>query len=92
GAKTFITGGVHADRVIVCARTAAPREDRRAAGPGPDGARPVTPYPRHPPPYACRRHNSRNARDSCTAPAPTPAAPSPRAATRRSPSKEPRDE
>jgi alkylation response protein AidB-like acyl-CoA dehydrogenase len=30
GAKTFITGGVHADRVIVCARTAPPRaEDRR---------------------------------------------------------------
>ncbi|MEU3185782.1 acyl-CoA dehydrogenase family protein [Streptomyces sp. NPDC006923] len=30
GAKTFITGGVHADRVIVCARTAAPTpEDRR---------------------------------------------------------------
>ena len=24
GAKTFITGGVHADRVIVCARTSAP--------------------------------------------------------------------
>ncbi|MEV6009352.1 acyl-CoA dehydrogenase family protein [Streptomyces sp. NPDC051976] len=31
GAKTFITGGVHADRVIVCARTApASAEDRRA--------------------------------------------------------------
>ncbi|NJQ02531.1 acyl-CoA dehydrogenase family protein [Streptomyces zingiberis] len=31
GAKTFITGGVHADRVIVCARTApATPEDRRA--------------------------------------------------------------
>ncbi|MFI7006563.1 acyl-CoA dehydrogenase family protein [Streptomyces sp. NPDC050145] len=30
GAKTFITGGVHADRVIVCARTApAPEDDRR---------------------------------------------------------------
>lgn len=30
GAKTFITGGVHADRVIVCARTAPPKEaDRR---------------------------------------------------------------
>jgi acyl-CoA dehydrogenase len=30
GAKTFITGGVQADRVIVCARTAAPTaEDRR---------------------------------------------------------------
>ncbi|MEV8396367.1 acyl-CoA dehydrogenase family protein [Streptomyces niveus] len=30
GAKTFITGGVHADRVIVCARTAPPSpEDRR---------------------------------------------------------------
>jgi acyl-CoA dehydrogenase len=30
GAKTFITGGVHADRVIVCARTAPPApEDRR---------------------------------------------------------------
>lgn len=31
GAKTFITGAVHADRVIVCARTApATAEDRRA--------------------------------------------------------------
>lgn len=31
GAKTFITGGVNADRVIVCARTApATAEDRRA--------------------------------------------------------------
>ncbi|MEU8568857.1 acyl-CoA dehydrogenase family protein [Streptomyces pathocidini] len=31
GAKTFITGGVHADRVIVCARTAqSTPEDRRA--------------------------------------------------------------
>lgn len=31
GAKTFITGGVHADRVIVCARTApATAQDRRA--------------------------------------------------------------
>ncbi|SNY74386.1 Acyl-CoA dehydrogenase [Nocardia amikacinitolerans] len=30
GAKTFITGGVHADRVIVCARTApSTAEDRR---------------------------------------------------------------
>ncbi|MEU1813697.1 acyl-CoA dehydrogenase family protein [Streptomyces roseifaciens] len=30
GAKTFITGGVHADRVLVCARTAPPApEDRR---------------------------------------------------------------
>ncbi|WP_405617746.1 acyl-CoA dehydrogenase family protein [Streptomyces sp. NBC_01508] len=30
GSKTFITGGVHADRVIVCARTAPPGpEDRR---------------------------------------------------------------
>jgi alkylation response protein AidB-like acyl-CoA dehydrogenase len=30
GAKTFITGGVHADRVIVCARTSPPRQaDRR---------------------------------------------------------------
>ncbi|MFE5867793.1 acyl-CoA dehydrogenase family protein [Streptomyces roseifaciens] len=30
GAKTFITGGVHADRVLVCARTAPPTpEDRR---------------------------------------------------------------
>lgn len=30
GSKTFITGGVHADRVIVCARTDAPTaEDRR---------------------------------------------------------------
>ncbi|MFI0979539.1 acyl-CoA dehydrogenase family protein [Streptomyces sp. NPDC021093] len=32
GAKTFITGGVHADRVIVCARTSAPREDDRRYG------------------------------------------------------------
>ncbi len=32
GAKTFITGGVHADRVIVCARTAAAREDDRRFG------------------------------------------------------------
>ncbi|MEU8886650.1 acyl-CoA dehydrogenase family protein [Streptomyces sp. NPDC048442] len=32
GSKTFITGGVHADRVIVCARTSAPREDDRRFG------------------------------------------------------------
>ncbi|WP_030250027.1 acyl-CoA dehydrogenase family protein [Streptomyces violens] len=32
GAKTFITGGVHADRVIVCARTSAPKEDDRRFG------------------------------------------------------------
>src|SRR5690349_16223911 len=32
GAKTFITGGVHADRVIVCARTAAPKPDDRRFG------------------------------------------------------------
>ena len=32
GAKTFITGGVHADRVIVCARTARPKEDDRRFG------------------------------------------------------------
>jgi alkylation response protein AidB-like acyl-CoA dehydrogenase len=32
GAKTFITGGVHADRVIVCARTAAPLENDRRFG------------------------------------------------------------
>ncbi len=32
GAKTFITGGVHADRVIVCARTAPPRENDRRFG------------------------------------------------------------
>ncbi|MFB7636028.1 acyl-CoA dehydrogenase family protein [Streptomyces sp. NPDC056149] len=32
GAKTFITGGVHADRVIVCARTSPPREDDRRHG------------------------------------------------------------
>ncbi|MDV8001887.1 acyl-CoA dehydrogenase family protein [Rhodococcus sp. IEGM 1408] len=32
GAKTFITGGVHADRVIVAARTAPPREDDRRFG------------------------------------------------------------
>ncbi|MBC6445721.1 acyl-CoA dehydrogenase family protein [Actinokineospora xionganensis] len=32
GAKTFITGGVHADRVIVCARTASPAENDRRFG------------------------------------------------------------
>jgi len=32
GAKTFITGGVHADRVIVCARTAPAKEDDRRFG------------------------------------------------------------
>ncbi|MFF2808534.1 acyl-CoA dehydrogenase family protein [Streptomyces sp. NPDC058000] len=32
GSKTFITGGVHADRVIVCARTSAAREDDRRHG------------------------------------------------------------
>jgi alkylation response protein AidB-like acyl-CoA dehydrogenase len=32
GAKTFITGGVHADRMIVCARTASAREDDRRFG------------------------------------------------------------
>ncbi|MER7758330.1 acyl-CoA dehydrogenase family protein [Streptomyces sp. NPDC097619] len=32
GAKTFITGGVHADRVIVCARTSAPTEQDRRFG------------------------------------------------------------
>ncbi|MFF0543954.1 acyl-CoA dehydrogenase family protein [Nocardia thailandica] len=32
GAKTFITGGVHADRVIVCARTAPPSETDRRHG------------------------------------------------------------
>ncbi|HPB72490.1 MAG TPA: acyl-CoA dehydrogenase family protein [Phycicoccus sp.] len=32
GAKTFITGGVHADRVIVCARTAAPSAENRRLG------------------------------------------------------------
>jgi acyl-CoA dehydrogenase len=32
GAKTFITGGVHADRVIVCARTSPPKEDDRRYG------------------------------------------------------------
>src|ERR1700761_5138478 len=32
GAKTFITGGVHADRMIVCARTAPAREDDRRFG------------------------------------------------------------
>jgi len=32
GAKTFITGGVHADRVIVCARTAPAAEDDRRFG------------------------------------------------------------
>jgi alkylation response protein AidB-like acyl-CoA dehydrogenase len=32
GAKTFITGGVLADRVIVCARTSPPRDDDRRFG------------------------------------------------------------
>ncbi|WP_203337918.1 acyl-CoA dehydrogenase family protein [Nocardioides limicola] len=32
GAKTFITGGVHADRVIVCARTQPPTETDRRHG------------------------------------------------------------
>jgi long-chain-acyl-CoA dehydrogenase len=32
GAKTFITGGVHADRVIVCARTAPAKEEDRRFG------------------------------------------------------------
>ncbi|MFD3595739.1 acyl-CoA dehydrogenase family protein [Nocardia sp. NPDC058640] len=32
GSKTFITGGVHADRVIVCARTAPPSETDRRHG------------------------------------------------------------
>jgi alkylation response protein AidB-like acyl-CoA dehydrogenase len=32
GAKTFITGGVNADRVIVCARTASQKEDDRRYG------------------------------------------------------------
>jgi alkylation response protein AidB-like acyl-CoA dehydrogenase len=32
GAKTFITGGVNADRVIVCARTAPQKEDDRRYG------------------------------------------------------------
>jgi alkylation response protein AidB-like acyl-CoA dehydrogenase len=32
GAKTFITGGVHADRMIVCARTAPPRPGDRRHG------------------------------------------------------------
>ena len=32
GAKTFITGGIHADRVIVCARTAPPKPDDRRFG------------------------------------------------------------
>jgi alkylation response protein AidB-like acyl-CoA dehydrogenase len=32
GAKTFITGGSQADRMIVCARTAPPREDDRRFG------------------------------------------------------------
>jgi acyl-CoA dehydrogenase len=32
GAKTFITGGVHADRVIVCARTAPADEGNRRHG------------------------------------------------------------
>jgi acyl-CoA dehydrogenase len=32
GAKTFITGGVHADRVIVAARTSAPTEEDRRHG------------------------------------------------------------
>lgn len=32
GAKTFITGGVHADRVIVCTRTSPPKPDDRRFG------------------------------------------------------------
>jgi alkylation response protein AidB-like acyl-CoA dehydrogenase len=32
GAKTFITGGVHADRVIVCARTSPSKPDDRRFG------------------------------------------------------------
>lgn len=32
GAKTFITGGVHADRVIVCARTSPAKDDDRRFG------------------------------------------------------------
>ncbi|MGW7516009.1 acyl-CoA dehydrogenase family protein [Streptomyces sp. NPDC054796] len=32
GAKTFITGGVQADRVLVCARTAPPSPDDRRGG------------------------------------------------------------
>jgi acyl-CoA dehydrogenase len=32
GAKTFITGGVHADRMIVCARTAPAKADDRRFG------------------------------------------------------------
>ncbi|MDH2415526.1 acyl-CoA dehydrogenase family protein [Nocardioides sp. CER19] len=32
GAKTFITGGYHADRVIVCARTSPPLENDRRFG------------------------------------------------------------
>ncbi|MFJ4657877.1 acyl-CoA dehydrogenase family protein [Nocardia sp. NPDC088792] len=32
GSKTFITGGVHADRVIVCARTAPPKDEDRRFG------------------------------------------------------------
>ncbi|RAG82414.1 acyl-CoA dehydrogenase [Streptacidiphilus pinicola] len=32
GAKTFISGGVHADRVIVAARTSLPRDDDRRFG------------------------------------------------------------
>lgn len=32
GSKTYVTGGVHADRVIVCARTAAPRPDDPSYG------------------------------------------------------------
>ncbi|MCE7080542.1 acyl-CoA dehydrogenase family protein [Streptomyces sp. ST2-7A] len=32
GAKTFITGGVQADRVLVCARTSPPDPDDRRAG------------------------------------------------------------
>jgi alkylation response protein AidB-like acyl-CoA dehydrogenase len=32
GAKTFITGGLQADRMIVCARTAPPKEDDRRFG------------------------------------------------------------
>lgn len=42
GAKTFITGGVHADRVIVCARTAAPARTTAASA---SRSSPWTPSP-----------------------------------------------
>lgn len=74
GAKTFITGGVHADRVIVCARTAAPTP-RTAASASPSSW--STPPPRGTPSAA-------SSTSSACAPPTPPNSPSP---TSRSPSR-----